>query len=630
MQKHGAASRRGGSARAVKQSAGSQIPVLAVCLFLAVAISFAFWPAFHCGFVNFDDDAYITANPHVQQGLNWNSVGWALTTFDAANWHPLTWLSHIFDFQLYGLQPAGHHVTSLLLHLANSILLFLVLRELTGAFGRSALVAALFAVHPLRVESVVWVAERKDVLSTFFGMLTLWAYVRYARERDGRDVQGKVFYRAALVFFALGLMAKPMLVTLPFVLLLLDVWPLRRWQAVVPCSWQLIKEKIPFFVLAVGSSAVTLLVQNSAGAVKSLFRFSFGQRLANVPVSYARYLGKIFWPENLAVFYPPRRWQAWEVAGATLALALVSGWVLWQWRARPYLAVGWFWFLGTLVPVIGFVQTGDQALADRYSYVPCVGVLIMVVWGIHEMAAPRPFVVGGGLAVVICAVLTWRQAGYWKDSVTLFSRAINATGRNYIASYNLGCAALAKGDYPKAVEYFEEALLTDRDEIFWGNPAPVHNNLGAALLQGGRIAQAVAHFDEAVAIQPSFPEAYYNMGRAFLTNHQPDVAIDCFRHGLATAPNVPDLNYSLGETLLGQGRPAEALPCLERAVEVRPAFALAHEKLADALTENGRVAEGVPHYRRARELALAQGNRALAAAAEARLSQYDKMGAASK
>jgi protein O-mannosyl-transferase len=612
----------------MKQRSGSQMSSLAACLFLAAAVGAAFWPALHCGFVNFDDDVYVTANPHIQEGLNRASLRWAFTTAWAANWHPLAWLSHIVDFQLYGLEPAGHHATSVLLHLANSILLFLLLRDLTGAFWRSAMVAALFALHPLRVESAVWVAERKDVLSTFFWMLTLWAYVRYAGAGNAPGVKGTLFYGWAVVFFALGLMAKPMLVTLPFVLLLLDGWPLGRWRWGAPFSWRLIIEKVPFFVLALGSSAATLLAQKSAGAVKSLARFSFGQRAANVPVSYVRYLAKIFWPENLAAFYPPRRWPTWEVAGAIVVLALASGWALWQWRARPYLAVGWLWFLGTLVPTIGLVQTGDQAMADRYTYVPCVGILIMVVWGMSELAGRRPWlrdglILGGGLAMMACAVLTWRQIGYWKESAALFSHALEATGRNYVASYNLGCVLLAQGDFPGAIQDFEQSLQEGGDEISWGNPAPVHNNLGGALLHEGRVAEAVAHFDKALAIQPSFPEVYYNMGRAFLTNHQPDVAMDCFQHGLAIDPNVADINYSLGETLLEQGRPSEAAPYLEKALQLRPAFALAQEKWADALVGQGRVGEGIPHYRRARELALAQGNRALASAVEAQLRQYE-------
>jgi tetratricopeptide (TPR) repeat protein len=596
-------------------------------LLLAVVVLAAFWPALKCGFVNFDDNVYVTENPQIQHGLNWSSVKWAFTATHAGYWLPLTWLSHMADYQFFQLHPAGHHLTSLLWHAANSVVLFLFLKRLTGAFWRSALVAALFALHPLRVESVVWVAERKDVLSTFFGWLSLWCYARFADDFKSQSSKFKLFYGAALLLYALSLMAKPTLVTLPFVLLLLDFWPLGRWRFARPFPWRLLAEKVPFFVLALGCSAATFLAQNSAGAVKSLSRYSFGQRLGNVPVSYVRYLGKIFWPENLAAFYPPQRWQGWEIAAATLVLVLATGWVLWLWRSRPYLAVGWLWFLGTLVPTIGLVQSGDQAMADRFSYVPCVGILIMVAWGMDSLAARWPLLcnglrVGSGLAVLACAVLTFQQIRYWKDTAAMFSHAIEVTGRNFLAFYNMGCLALGERDYPKAIQYFEACLVPEADEIAWCNRAPAHNNLGCALLLEGRVAQAVAHFEKALAIQSAFPEAYYNLGRAFLTNRQPDVAIDCFQHGLAIDPNVPEINCSLGTTLSELGRPAEAVAYLENALRIRPAFAHAHYQLAKALARQGRAGEAIAHYQRARELALAQGNPALAAAADAQLRQY--------
>jgi tetratricopeptide (TPR) repeat protein len=596
---------------------------------LAAAVAMAFWPALRCGFIDFDDGVYVTQNPHIQAGLNWANLKWAFTATNAGYWLPLAWLSHMTDIQFFQMRPAGHHFTSLLWHAANSVLLFLLLQRATGAFWRSALAAALFALHPLRVESVVWVAERKDVLSTFFWILTMWSYTRYAQDHDAQRGGWKVFYLAAVGSFTMGLMAKPMLVTLPFVLLLLDVWPLRRWSIEAPFSRGLLWEKVPFLVLALVFSAITFLSQNSIGTIKPLSRFSYADRLSNVPVSYLRYLAKMFWPENLAIFYPPKHWTSGEVAAATVALAAISAWALRQWRVRPYLAVGWLWFLGTLVPVIGLVQAGDQAMADRFTYVPCVGLLFMTVWGGYELAARQPILLrvcmgGGGLAVGACAILTWHQIGYWQNNETVFLRAWEVTGQNYIASYNLGCAALAKGNYGKAVEYFEESLLTEGAGLSCYNPAKAHNNLGAALLQQGRVAQAVAHFESALAVQPSFPEAYYNLGRAFMTNRQPDVALDCFRRALGLAPDVADINYSLGETLLEQGHAAEAETYLEKALRLRPAFALAHEKMADALARSGRVAEGLPYYRRARELALAQGNLLLAAAAETRLSQYAK------
>ena len=328
----------------------------AISLAIAAAVIAVYWPALKCGFVNYDDPEYVTSNRAVRQGLNGTSILWAFTTTHAANWHPLTWLSHILDCQLYGLHPAGHHLTSLLFHAANSVLLFCLLRRMTGAWGRSAWVAALFALHPLRVQSVVWVSERKDVLSAFFWMLALWAYVRYSEELKLRSLMLKVYYAASLLFFALGLMAKPMLVTLPFVLLLLDYWPLRR-------PW-LIAEKIPFFALSAASSIMTFLVQDRTGAVSSMVHFPAGARLANVPIAYVRYLSKDFCPTGLATFYQYQLWPLWKVIAAVGLLAVITGLVLWRMRSQPYLPVGWAWFVGMLVPTIGLVQVGSQAMAD--------------------------------------------------------------------------------------------------------------------------------------------------------------------------------------------------------------------------------------------------------------------------
>ncbi len=619
---------------------GSRGRTWAVSLLLTGAVLAAFWPALQCGFVNFDDNVYVTDNPFIQQGLTWSGVKWAFTATRAGYWLPLTWLSHMADCQFYQLRPAGHHLTSLLLHSANSVLLFLFLKRVTGAFWRSALAAAFFALHPLRVESVVWVTERKDVLSTFFGLLALCGYARYAENFKLRSSHAAApapekssilnfFYAAALLLFALSLMAKPMLVTLPFLLLLLDYWPLGRWRLAAPFPSRVLLDKIPFFLLSLVFSAATFLAQSNAGAVKSLSRFSFGQRLANVPVSYVRYLGKTFWPENLAGFYPPQHWRPWEIAGAAALLALATACVLWQWRPRPFLAVGWLWFLGALVPVIGLVQAGDQAMADRFSYLPSVGLCILLAWGMHDLAGRWPFlrrglVLAAGLGVAACALLTFHQIPFWKDTATMFSHDIDVTGRNFVACYNLGSTALAARDYPQAVACLEESLLTAGNDSSWGNLAPAHNNLGCALLHEGRLSQAIAHFQTALAIRSAFPEAYYNMGRAFLTNRQPGLAIDSFQRALAIDPAIAEINYSLGTTLLAQGRPSEAPPYFEKALQTRPAFAHAHYQLANALVRMGRVAEALPHYQRARDLALAQGNRPPAAAPEAQLRQHHR------
>ncbi|MGA2748226.1 MAG: tetratricopeptide repeat protein [Verrucomicrobiota bacterium] len=572
-----------------------------VPLALAAAVLAVYWPALHCGFLYYDDTDYVTRNAHVQQGLNLQSVKWALSTTDANNWHPLTWISHIVDFQLYGLQPAGHHLSSVLFHLANSVLLLVLLRRLTGGLWRSALAAALFALHPLRVESVVWISERKDVLSALFWMLTIWAYARYAEEFKNQSSKIKGYYAAAVVLFALGLMAKPMLVTLPFVLLLLDYWPLRR-----PCR---VVEKIPFFLLAAACCVVTFMVQYRSGAVSSLAKIPLGERLANLPVAYTRYLGRIFWPRGLAVFYPYDPLPTWKVIAAVGLLALVTGWVVRQWRAQPWLGVGWFWFLGTLVPSIGLVQVGEQSMADRYSYLPSIGIFIMVAWGLQSWAASQPFrlkaaALAGTLAVVACALLTPLQVSHWKNTQSLFKHAVEVTRQNYVAYYNLGCTLAIDGDKPAGLRCMEEALQA--------NPryAPAHNNLGCGLLEEGQVAEAIGHFKAAVASQPGYAVGYYNLGRAFMTNHQADDAIQSLEKAAELEPDSIDYNYTLGQALLEKGRGGEARERLQKVVALRPDFADAHYQLANALAQEGRTAQAIDHYWRA--LAL-RPNFALAA-----------------
>jgi protein O-mannosyl-transferase len=563
-----------------------------VCALLGAAVLAVFWPALQCAFTAFDDGDYVTLNPNIQHGLNGESIRWAMTTGHAANWHPLTWISHILDYQLYSLNPMGHHLTSLLLHAANAVLLLLLLNRMTGALWPSAFVAAMFALHPLRVESVVWVAERKDVLSTFFWMLTVWSYIRYAEEFKVQGSKFKVLYGLCLVFFVLGLMSKPMLVTLPFVLLLLDYWPLGRWEFGAKFSWRLIVEKIPFFLLAAGDSMVTFLVQQHGGAMATLTRFPFNVRLANIPFVYMSYMGKNFWPVNLAVFYAHRPLGLLEVGGALGLLGVVTLLAMRRWREQPYLAVGWFWFLGMLVPTIGLVQVGYQAMADRYSYLPSVGLWIMVAWGVRDWAGTRSFrrtmaALIGGAALVACVVLTLIQIRSWQDSRTLFTRAAAVTDQNFLAYYNLGCDALDHGDYPQAIASFKLALGAESDRAPWANHARAYNNLGYAYLHEGQITNAVASFEKALALQPSYPEAYYNMGRAFLANRQPDVALDCFQRALALDPNP---------VVLGA--------------------------LADAYAAEGNLPEAVAAAQRARSLALAQNNLSLAGSLESQLRRY--------
>ena len=374
-----------------------------VCLVLGLVTAALYWPMLHHDFIGiYDDDAYLTENSHVSSGLTWSGVVWAFQSGYAANWHPLTWISHMLDCQLYGLNPWGHHLTNLLFHVANTLLLFLWLKQLTGTMWRSAFVAALFAWHPVHVESVAWAAERKDVLSAFFWMLTLLAYTRYVCESKVQSPKSKVFYVLALAFYALGLMSKPMVVTLPFVLLLLDFWPLNRLSkfqsqlaasetpATKPASY-LIAEKLPFFALALAGSIIAYSVQQAGGAFWSPNVLPLQFRVANAVMAYVRYLSKAFWPVDLALIYPyPHHWSALLVMGATLTLVICSGWFIWRARRSPYLCVGWFWFLGTLVPTLGLVQVGVQSMADRYLYLPGIGLFIIVAWGLNDLISFRP------------------------------------------------------------------------------------------------------------------------------------------------------------------------------------------------------------------------------------------------
>ncbi|MGA2748236.1 MAG: tetratricopeptide repeat protein [Verrucomicrobiota bacterium] len=560
---------------------------------LALAVLAVFWPAMHCGFVNYDDPEYVTTNRNIQQGFNWRFIGWALTSSLCSNWHPLTWVSHLVDFQLYGLSAAGHHLTSVLFHLSSSVLLLLLLNRLTGALWRSALAAALFALHPLRVESVVWIAERKDVLAGFLWMLTLWAYVRYAEELKAQGAKVKGYYAAALVLFALGLMAKPMVVTLPFALLLLDYWPLRR-------PWR-VAEKIPFFALAVLSSVVTFVVQYRTGAVSSLAGLSLGARLANVPVAYVRYLSLSFWPSGLVIFYPYQARPWWEIGGAVCLLALISGLVLWRRRAQPYLPMGWFWFIGVLVPVIGVVQAGSQAMADRFTYLPCVGLWIMVVWGLAELTAGRLFVnrifaFGGVLAVIACALLTWRHIGTFHDSETLWRAELRQYPACFLAHNNLGKWLLENNRLPEALEQCRTALAIRPDDPMG------ENNLARVLLRQGNVDDAIAHGQRCVQLQPKSEEGPLTLGHAYLQKGDPATAAVWFRKALEINPDLPHAWCHLGYALLQLGRLLEAELADRQALALDPAYAVAHNDLGNILLRQGRHDAALEQFQRAASL----------------------------
>jgi protein O-mannosyl-transferase len=638
-----------------------------VGLLLGVAVLIVFWPALTCGFVDFDDQDYITQNRDVCGGLNWRSLKWAFTTEQATYWHPVTWISHLLDCQLYGLEPAGHHLTNVLLHAANAVLLFLLLRHLTGALWPSAFVAAIFALHPLRVESVVWISERKDVLSTFFWMLAVGAYVRYAEHLKAQKSDFKFYYLLALVFYALGLMAKQMLVTLPFVLLLLDYWPMGRLELGPKFSWRLVVEKLPFFALSMAASLVIFLVQNHLGAVKSLTRFPLSERLANVPDSYVRYIAKNFWPSGLSIFYAHRPLGFLEVGGALGVIGAVSLLVVWRWRAQPYLAVGWLWFLGMLVPTLGLVQSGLQSMADRFCYVASVGLWIMVAWGVRDLIGTHRLArvgaaLAGGAAIVVCMVLTPMQISHWQSSGDIIKRATDLVDQQYWSCYNLGCKAMELGDYPLAIRDFQEALSTEQEIPILSDHSLAYNNLGYAFLHEGQIASAVTNFQIALMIRPFYAEAYFNLGRAFLLKNQPKAAVDYFQKALTLKPGVAATHCQLANTLVLLDRNAEAIAEYSQALRLAPgddeaannlasllatcperalrdgarAVALARQAsehnhdqnpvilgtLAAAYAETGDLVAAIATTQRARQLALAQHNQAYVGVLESQLRQY--------
>jgi tetratricopeptide (TPR) repeat protein len=496
-----------------------------ICLLLALITLALYWPATHFDFINYDDPDYIVYNPPIQHGITGAGLAWAFKTNHASNWHPLTWISHMADCALYGLNPAGHHLTNILFHTVNVVLLFLVLWQLTGAQWRSALVAALFAWHPLHVESVAWVSERKDVLSAFFWFLTMAAYGRYAKG-------SKVYYCAALFFFALALLSKPMAVTLPFVLLLLDFWPLKR--RAMP---GLLLEKIPFFILAALDCLATLWAQTGANSVVSFGALPFLERIANALVSCVLYLWKTLWPANLALAYPYSHiWIFWPAAGAAILLLVISAFAILRARRQPSLIVGWLWFLGTLTPVIGLVQAGIQPMADRYSYVPLIGIFIMAVWAIPGAWArwPRPGLV---FSAVVAGVLGFLLAGteeqlqYWRNSVALFSHTVAVTGDNILAEYNLGEALARQGDETEAIVHYQKALAIEpnRVEAHYNFQTQTHYNLGLIFRERKQWPAAEAQFRACLRDDPNLARAHYNLGVALNAQGRVNDALEQFR-----------------------------------------------------------------------------------------------------
>jgi protein O-mannosyl-transferase len=589
-----------------------------ICLVLAAGTFILYWPITHDGFTNFDDDGYITGNTHVTGGLTWPAIVWAFKSGYAANWHPLTWISHMVDSQLYGLNPAGHHLTNALLHIANTLLLFILLNMTTGAIWRSAFVAALFAWHPMHVESVAWAAERKDVLSAFFWMLTLIAYAKYAKAPKPTG-SAALFYSLALLFFACGLMSKPMVVTLPFILLLLDFWPLGRFNA--SSIKRLVIEKIPFLALSFCGSVATYLVQKTGGAVSS-DPLSF--RIENALWAYERYIAKIFWPTNLAVVYPfPNYSLIVPAIVAALLLIICSVAFISLSQRLPYLFTGWFWFLGTLVPVIGIVQVGSASMADRYSYLPSIGLFILVTWGLSDFfqsPGGKKFVAAAGIAALAgCFVLTDIQITYWRSSITLFRHALDVTMDNYVADACSGQALDAAGDDKDALGYCREAVKLDPDY------APGQFFLGTVLWKLGDTKDAFDCLNTAALVAPHDSGFQYNLGKFLLEQGFPDKAAVQFNVALKDNPDFAEAHNALGKTLLKQGKTKEAADELTRSVELEPGNAQFHYDLGTVLLADSQPARAADEFSEAARLqpdfALAEENLAVALAAQGKLGE---------
>jgi tetratricopeptide (TPR) repeat protein len=582
-----------------------------------------YWPVVQSGFIDLDDTEYVTENTAVREGLNWGNVKWAFAGAHSGNWHPLTWLSHMLDVQLFGLNPSGHHLINLLLHTASTLILFHLIRQMTRMTWPAAFVAALFALHPLHVESVAWIAERKDVLSAFFFLLTLLAYSHYARARAADPEQRAPhlrWYVIALVMFALGLMSKPMLVTLPFILVLLDFWPLERIRIPLsqstPRIGSLLLEKVPFLAMSVIVSVLTFSTQSGANAVAPVDMLPIQARMENAVASYLKYLGKTFWPANLSIFYPhpslsyaaSEKWSSAETALGAILLLVISVVVFRSVRRRPWLAVGWFWFLGILIPVIGIVQVGRQAMADRYTYVPLIGIFIGIVWETWEWLRSRTFAVriagcAAAAILIVCLAVTRAQLAYWKNDIALFSHALSVNARNPKAQFSLGQALVRAGRDAEAIPHFEAAI---NDEP---TATEFHYSLGVALANAGRLNDAALAFDQVLTIAPGHVNASNALvkvlvlrGGELMNAGRTNDAASLFSFALKMRPRLPEEHFEAAQALAKQGHLDEAVARMRIVVWLKPDDFKAREYLGITLAERGGRSEAIAQFRQALQL----------------------------
>ncbi|VAX05601.1 Tetratricopeptide TPR_2 repeat protein [hydrothermal vent metagenome] len=603
---------------------------LYICLSLIIVTGMVYWQVGQFEFLDWDDELYVTDNKNVQAGLTVKSIGWAFTTLHATNWHPLTWLSHMLDVQLFGLDSGWHHITNVIFHIASSLLLFLLLRRMTGGLWQSAFVAAMFALHPLHVESVAWVAERKDVLSAFFGMLTLYSYALYS-ERPGISR-----YLLVVLCFVLGLMSKPMLVTLPFLLLMLDYWPLRRFSG-RPLR-HLIYEKIPLLMLTIASCVITYIAQSRGGAVTDTsgvsvhgeghavtFYIGMGERISNALVSYISYLGKTFYPQELIFFYPFRDIvPGWQVAASGLLIVILSALAVLLIKRAPYLFVGWFWFVGTLVPVIGLVQVGWQSMADRYTYIPLIGIFIIIAWGVpdllgHWKRSKAVLTAAMVVTVLVSMVLTSQQVAHWRNRMALYEHALKIAPEVGFVQFKVGSALVEQGRLEESQKYFREALRLQPYNI------RARYNLGLALFQQNKFKLAIEQFSELIRIFPSFEPAQrrLNMAQAMLNrieaqavSNNPvmmhmqqgmalekqgrfDVAVEAYKQALQQDQELVGAHQRLGLIFHQLRRIDEAVYHYSALVRLQPKSAGAHYNLGLALVDQGQVEKAIEHYRHA-------------------------------
>ena len=575
----------------------NRIAILLAFVLIALVV-LAFFPALQNDFVSYDDAEYVTANPVVQRGLTWPGFVWAFQSRESGNWHPLTRLSHMLDCEWFELHPAGHHFTSLVIHAVSTVLVFILFRRMTGALWSSFFLAAFFGLHPLRVESVAWVAERKDVLSVFFWLLSLLTYFKYVEAKKQPAGSPLRFLTLSLLWFACGLMSKPMIVTLPCTLLLLDYWPLNRVsQRNIPARLALLREKTPFFLLTAVFCFITFGTQERAGAMDTQLPFAY--RLTNAAISYLRYLGNLIQPLDLAFFYPyPPHWPVVWVAPAVLALLTISGGAVIGRHRFPYVLTGWLWFLGTFVPVIGLVQVGRQAMADRYTYLPSLGILVMVIWSVRALLLRQPFLVRPGAAigiglVLFCVALTREQTRHWQNDETLARRALAVTHDNYLAHDLLGSALTRQGMPAEALQEHETALRLKP------NYSEAHCHAGAALEKLNRVEEAISHYQQGLRLRPEHPETLYNFAIALDRLGRLEEARAKYVAALKSRPGYADAHYNLGLLLGRMGRYDEAIQEFQQTLQLTPRSADAENNLAVTLERLGRIDEAIAHYQQA-------------------------------